>query len=48
MSIGERGMRGADVVLADDVANADAKMLGVFEAVQNRVDILGAFAELGQ
>ena len=46
--VGQRGVRRADVVLADHVAHADAQVLGVLEAVQDRVDILGAFAQLGQ
>jgi hypothetical protein len=39
--VGERGMRILNVVFADNVANADAKMLGMFEAKQNRFNIFG-------
>ena len=46
--IGQGGVRGADVVFADDVADADADVLGVFEAVQDRVDVFGAFAQFGE
>ena len=34
--------------LPNDVAHANAQMLGVLEAVQDRVDVLGPFAQLGQ
>ena len=46
--VGQRCVRGADVVFAEHVAHADAKMLGVFEAVQDRVEVFGPAAQLGQ
>ena len=44
----QRAGRGFDVFLAQDVAHADAQLLGVLEAVQDRVDIFGPAAQFGQ
>ena len=44
----QRPGRGLHVLLAQQVANADAKLLVVLEAVQHRVDVLGAAAQFGQ
>ena len=46
--VGQCFVGAADVVFAEDVADADAEMLGVFEAVEDGVEIFGAAAELGQ
>ena len=42
-----RGRR-LDVVLAEDVADADAQQLLVLEAVQDRLEVGGSAAQLGQ
>ena len=50
--VSARSLRAAvvslDRVLAEDVADADAQQLLVLEAVQDRVGIVGAAAQLGQ
>src|SRR5579859_1881448 len=40
--VGKRGGRFPNRVLAEDVPDADAKQLGVLEAVQDRVEIGGS------
>src|SRR5262245_14913160 len=46
-NVGECRVGFADVVLSQYVANAHPQMLGIFETVQNGVDILGPFAQFG-
>src|SRR3954469_19197414 len=46
--IGKRRVRGSNVVLPYHIANADAQVLGVFEAVQYRVDVFCTTAKFGE
>ena len=39
--VGQGAGRGLDVLLAQQVAHADAQLLVVLEAVQDRIDVLG-------
>ncbi len=47
-NVRKRAGRGLHVLLPEDVAHADAKLLVVLEAVQDGIDVFGAAAEVGQ
>ena len=44
----QRASRRLNIFLAQDVAHADAQLLRVLEAVQDRIQVLGPAAQLGQ
>src|SRR4029079_18786309 len=46
--VSQRGMSRADIVYANDITNTDADMLGILETVQDRVDVLGPFAQISK
>ena len=46
--VGERSRGGLDILLAEQIAHANAQLLRVLEAVQNRIHVFGGVGQIGE